>query len=26
VRAKYELQEIGTPTLEELLKKKFPQK
>ncbi len=26
VRAKYELQEIGTPTLEDILKKKFPQK
>jgi predicted GTPase len=25
VRAKYELQEIGTPTLEDMLKKKFPQ-
>jgi len=26
VRAKYELQEIGTPTLEDILKGKFPQK
>ncbi|HKZ94017.1 MAG TPA: cyclic 2,3-diphosphoglycerate synthase [Candidatus Bathyarchaeia archaeon] len=26
VRAKYELQEIGTPTLEDILKKRFPQK
>jgi len=26
VRAKYELQEIGTPTLEDMLKEKFPQK
>jgi len=26
VRAKYELQEIGTPTLEDILKQKFPKK
>jgi len=26
VRAKYELQEIGTPTLEDVLKQRFPQK
>jgi len=26
VRAKYELQEIGTPTLEDILKEKFPKK
>ncbi len=26
VRAKYELQEIGTPTLEDILKREFPQK
>jgi len=26
VRAKYELQEIGTPTLEDILKERFPQK